>query len=91
MTECNQCAVYADETSDLIFNLNHLEARYEKQVDIVKEMERRLQAPFAAAHVRALQLWLGVTGSIMTDESWDKLNESTRRLYVLEVVKLACE
>jgi hypothetical protein len=52
---------------------------------------RAMQSPFGAADVRRLQDWLGVTGSVMADESWDKLDDKTRRLYVLEIIKLACE
>lgn len=48
-----------------------------------------LRPSFGAAEVRALQAWLGVTGSIMTDESWDKLDDKTRLLYVSEMVKIA--
>jgi hypothetical protein len=91
MTECNQCETYATETGDLIFNLNHLESRLEKQLEIAQELERQLKAPFGAAHVRALQIWLGVTGSIMTVESWEKLDDATRRLYVSDLVEIASE
>jgi hypothetical protein len=45
-----------------------------------------LQPPFGAVDVRRLQDWLGVTGSILTDESWDKLDDSTRRKYVSDLL-----
>jgi hypothetical protein len=50
-----------------------------------------LRPQFGAADVRRLQDWLGVTGSVMTDESWDKLDDKTRRLYVSELVAIAAE
>jgi predicted TIM-barrel fold metal-dependent hydrolase len=50
-----------------------------------------MRPQFGAADARSLQDWLGVTGSIMTDESWDKLDYATRRLYVSEIVTIASE
>jgi hypothetical protein len=72
-------------------NYDFLVAKFNTQVELSKELEHRLRAPFGAGDVRVLQSWLGVTGSVMTDESWEKLDDSTRRLYVLEVVKMACQ
>ena len=71
-------------------NYDFLVAKFNCQVELSKELEHQLRAPFGAGDVRVLQSWLGVTGSVMTDESWNKLDDKTRRLYVLEVVKMAC-
>ena len=68
-----------------------LTAKATTQAELILELEHQLRVPFGAADVRALQTWLGVTGSVMTDVSWEKLDDATRRLYVLEVVKLGCE
>jgi hypothetical protein len=66
-------------------------AKSAAQSRLINRLEHQLRAPFGAADVLALQAWLEVTGSVMTDESWGKLDDATRRLYVLEVVKLGCE
>ncbi len=65
---------------------------YEEIAEAVQRAKQlAVSENFGAEDVRRLQDWLGVTGSIMTDESWDKLDDATRRLYVSEVVKVASE
>ncbi len=91
MTECNQCKEHAAKIERLTSNLEYAAARFETQVAYTKEIENQLRAHFGAAQVRGLQHWLGVTGSVMEDESWEKLDEKTRRLYVLDLVRLAAE
>jgi hypothetical protein len=72
-------------------NFDFLVAQWNTQSDLAKELEYQLRAPFGAADVRVLQSWLGVTGSVMDDESWNKLDDKTRRLYVSDLVTVAAE
>jgi hypothetical protein len=76
------------EIDRLAGNIEYLSARSIEQAKLIAVLEHNLRAPFGAGDVRRLQAWLGVTGSIMTDESWEKLDDATRRLYVSEVVKV---
>jgi hypothetical protein len=87
--------VDADTAQEMIDRLagnnEYFAARSIEQAKLIAVLEYELRAPFGAGDVRRLQEWLGVTGSIMTDESWDKLDDKTRRLYVSELVAIAEE
>jgi hypothetical protein len=79
------------EIDRLAGNNEYFAARSIEQAKLIAVLEHELRAPFGAGDVRRLQEWLGVTGSVMTDESWDKLDDKTRRLYVSELVAIAAE
>lgn len=79
------------EVDRLTGNIEYFSARSIEQAKLIAVLEHDLRSPFGAGDVRRLQAWLGVTGSVMTDESWEKLDAATRRLYVSEVVKVASE
>ena len=87
--------VDADEAQELIDRLTgnneYFAARSVEQAKLIAVLEHELRAPFGAGDVRRLQDWLGVTGSVMTDESWSKLDGKTRRLYLSELLAIAVE
>lgn len=52
---------------------------------LMQQAANIIERPFCAADVRKLQAWLGVTGSIMTDEAWQNLDDKTQRLFVSDI------
>lgn len=54
-----------------------------------RALSGRHDLPFTAGEVRRLQNWIGVTGSVMSDEVWESMDRATRLLYVTDMTTIA--